>query len=157
MVSNGSFAKIIAPGLRLGWYEAPQRVIDLLQGSYLIESGGGQTAYLSHVVAEALKNGVIDQYVQSLRVAHKVKKKKCVFLYTDLTLFFTATLSLREVWGSIPGPVKSAQCRHRCYVFSELCCPGAKPRRWALPLEHGQLTAKKSSVRCIVAKMRFVR
>ena len=23
------------------------------------------------------------------------------------------TLSVREVWGSIPGPVKSAQCRQR--------------------------------------------
>ena len=28
---------------------------------------------------------------------------------------------MREVWVSIPGPVKLAQCRHRCDVFSELC------------------------------------
>ena len=43
-------------------------------------------------------------------------------------------LSVREVWDSIPGPVKSAvspTTRHRCDVSSELCCPGAKPRRWA--------------------------
>ena len=37
----------------------------------------------------------------------------------DLVLFFFVssvakrTLSVREVWGSIPGPVKSAQCRQR--------------------------------------------
>ena len=45
------------------------------------------------------------------------------------------TLSVREVWGSIPGPVKSdtvsPTTRHRCDVSSELCSPGAKPRRWA--------------------------
>ena len=42
------------------------------------------------------------------------------------------TLSVREVWGSIPGPVKSAQCRQRlAIVSSKLCSPGAKPRRWA--------------------------
>ena len=39
---------------------------------------------------------------------------------------------------SIPEPVKSATvspiARHRCDVSSELCCPGAKPRRWIPPL-----------------------
>ena len=46
----------------------------------------------------------------------------------------TTSLSVREVWGSIPGPVKSdtvsPTARHRCDVSSELCSPGAKPRRW---------------------------
>ena len=28
----------------------------------------------------------------------------------------------------------SPTTRHRCDVSSELCCPGAKPRRWASPL-----------------------
>ena len=28
-------------------------------------------------------------------------------------IFAKRTLSVREVWGSIPGPVKSAQCRQR--------------------------------------------
>ena len=45
--------------------------------------------------------------------------------------------SVLEAWGSIPGPVKldtvSPTIRHRCDVSSELCCPGAKPRRWAPP------------------------
>ena len=40
--------------------------------------------------------------------------------------------------ASIPGPVKSdtvsPTARHRCNVTLELCCPGAKPRRWAPPL-----------------------
>ena len=31
------------------------------------------SAYSSYVLAEALKSGSIDDYVQSLRVAHKVK------------------------------------------------------------------------------------
>ena len=40
-----------------------------------------------------------------------------------------------EVLGMIPGPVKSntmsPTARRRCDVSSELCCPGAKPQRWA--------------------------
>ena len=45
------------------------------------------------------------------------------------------TLSVREVWGSILGPVKSAQSRQRLATvatFLRSCVsPGAKPRRWA--------------------------
>ena len=44
------------------------------------------------------------------------------------------SLLVREVWGSIPGPVKSntvqPTARHRCDVSSELCCSVAKKRRW---------------------------
>ena len=40
---------------------------------------------------------------------------------------------MREVWGSIPGLVRSdavlpTTC-YRCHVSSELCCPGAKQGR----------------------------
>ena len=50
--------------------------------------------------------------------------------YWPISSVLKHTLSVREVWGSIPGPVKSAQCRHRCNVSSDQCYPGAKPRRW---------------------------
>ena len=72
VVSNGSFAKIVAPGLRMGWYEAPEHVIKKMLGSYLLNSGGGQSSYISYVVAEALKSGQLDDYVQHLRALHKV-------------------------------------------------------------------------------------
>ena len=43
-----------------------------------------------------------------------------------------------EALGLFPESVKSdtttATARHRCDVSSELCCPGAKLRRWAPPL-----------------------
>ena len=41
---------------------------------------------------------------------------------------------------SIPAPVKSDTVSPSallcCGVFSELCCPGAKPRRWATGPQH---------------------
>ena len=73
VISNGSFAKIMAPGLRIGWYEAPEHVIKSVSDGYLTSSGGGRCCYVSYVVAEALKNRSIDEHVQSLRVAHKVR------------------------------------------------------------------------------------
>ena len=39
--------------------------------------------------------------------------------------------AVEQVWGSIVGSVKSAQCCQRLAinVSSEMCCPGTKPRR----------------------------
>ena len=47
-------------------------------------------------------------------------------------------LTVPEFLVSIPKPVKpnivSLTARHRCDVSAELCCPGAKPRRWVPPI-----------------------
>ena len=55
-----------------------------------------------------------------------------------LAQLFTTLLSVRDVFGSILGPLKSdtvsPTARHRCDVSSELCCPGVKLRRWTPPL-----------------------
>jgi len=72
VVSNGTFSKIAAPGLRLGWYELPQRVFDSLVDSFLIESGSGQNAYLSCIMSEVLYGRKLDEHVQKLRITYKV-------------------------------------------------------------------------------------
>ena len=62
-----------------------------------------------------------------------------VFTFCLLTICLPAvssvakrTLSVREVWGSIPGPVKSAQCRQRLATvetFLRSCVAQALSRR----------------------------
>ena len=64
----------------------------------------------------------------------KVELESYTFIVTNrLAQFSSALLSVREVWGSIPGSVKSdtvsPTVRHRCDVSWELCCTGAKPQR----------------------------
>ena len=59
-----------------------------------------------------------------------------LFVFADLLAqLFKTSLSVREVWVSITGAVKSdtvsPTARHHCDVSSELCCPGAKSRSWA--------------------------
>jgi len=73
VVANGSFAKIVAPGLRLGWYEAPKRILDELKTNYVLLSGGGMSSQTSYVLAEALRNGDVDKHVQELRILHRAR------------------------------------------------------------------------------------
>ena len=71
VVANGSFAKIVAPGLRLGWYEAPKKILDRMMSNYAILSGGGMSSSSAYMLAEAIRHGDIDKHVQELRVIHK--------------------------------------------------------------------------------------
>ena len=51
-----------------------------------------------------------------------------------MTQWFKTTRTMREVWVRFLGrsnQSRSPTARHRCDVSSELCCPSAKPRRWA--------------------------
>ena len=50
--------------------------------------------------------------------------------HRPLSVVVTTLLSAQKVNGSIPGSIESdlvsPMAHHRCVVFEELCCPGAK-------------------------------
>lgn len=63
-MSIGSFSKILAPGLRLGWCELPKRIRSSLEESYVIQSGAGLNPYTSGILSTAFRNGLVDKHVQ---------------------------------------------------------------------------------------------
>ncbi|XP_028407681.1 uncharacterized protein LOC114530278 [Dendronephthya gigantea] len=62
VVSNGSFSKIVAPGMRLGWLEAPKIIRDKIIFSPTLASGGGLNQYTSAIMGTALKNEILSSY-----------------------------------------------------------------------------------------------
>ncbi|KAH8268793.1 hypothetical protein KR018_007175 [Drosophila ironensis] len=50
VISNGSFSKILGPGVRLGWIEAPPRVKPLLDSCGFANSGGCLNNYTAGIV-----------------------------------------------------------------------------------------------------------
>ena len=58
ILSIGSFSKILAPGLRLGWVQANQALRHRLVRSGLLESGGGLNPFTSKLVQSALELGL---------------------------------------------------------------------------------------------------
>ncbi|XP_073841741.1 uncharacterized protein isoform X2 [Musca autumnalis] len=71
VISNGSFSKILGPGVRLGWMEVPKRMKTLLDSSGFINSGGCLNNYTSGVVASLFQLGLAQQHIQRMYDAYK--------------------------------------------------------------------------------------
>ena len=75
VISLGSFSKILAPGLRLGWMQAHSRVIEPLVRSGLLDSGGGLNPFTSAIVRELIEAGNLEQNITSLIAAYRSRLK----------------------------------------------------------------------------------
>ncbi|HEX5691203.1 MAG TPA: PLP-dependent aminotransferase family protein, partial [Roseiflexaceae bacterium] len=70
----GSFAKSLAPGLRLGWLTAGSDLIARLVGSGLRDSGGGLNHFAAMIVAEFCTSGQFDPHVAGLRDTYRARR-----------------------------------------------------------------------------------
>ncbi len=70
ILSLGSFSKILAPGLRLGWIQTSSELMEGLLGSGAVNSGGSFNHFTSHVVRHAIELGLQQSLLQKLRQAY---------------------------------------------------------------------------------------
>ena len=67
VLSLGSFSKILAPGLRLGWIQATPPLFKQLTQSGLLLSGGGLNPFTSGIVQSVLELGLLGDHLKSLK------------------------------------------------------------------------------------------
>jgi 2-aminoadipate transaminase len=67
VLSLGSFSKILAPGLRLGWIQTHSDLMKRLLNNGLIFSGGGLNPFTSAVVQSAIELGLLTQQLSHLK------------------------------------------------------------------------------------------
>jgi DNA-binding transcriptional MocR family regulator len=78
VIRLGSFSKIIAPGLRLGWLMADPALVARATRRGLLTSGGGINHFTAHVVAAYLDDGALDRHVAELRAAYRARRDALV-------------------------------------------------------------------------------
>lgn len=71
ILSIGSFSKILAPGLRLGWIQAAPEVVERFVTCGLVDSGGGLNHFASNLVRVALDEGWQGEYLADLRESYR--------------------------------------------------------------------------------------
>jgi 2-aminoadipate transaminase len=74
VIRLGSFAKSLAPGLRIGYITASAPIIDRLSGCGLLDSGGGMAHYPGLMVAELIESGEYAAIVSGYRTAYAQRR-----------------------------------------------------------------------------------
>ncbi|MEA3339364.1 MAG: PLP-dependent aminotransferase family protein [Chloroflexota bacterium] len=74
VVRLGSFSKVLAPGLRLGWMLAPPEIIQRCTGSGMLDSGGGVNHFTACVVAAFVELGLLDEQTETLRASYRERR-----------------------------------------------------------------------------------
>ena len=105
VVRLGSFSKSLAPGLRLGWIDAPPALRERLAADGVLESGGCVSQFSAHVVAALLEAGAYGAHVTALRLAYA---SRCAALAGALAEHLPAGCSVTDpaggffLWVTLP-------------------------------------------------------
>jgi DNA-binding transcriptional MocR family regulator len=77
VLSLGSFSKILAPGLRLGWIQAAPGMIDRIANAGLLISGGGLNPFTSSLVQGVLELGWQNDHLDHLKETYQ-RRSTCL-------------------------------------------------------------------------------
>jgi 2-aminoadipate transaminase len=111
VVRLGSFSKILAPGLRLGWMLAAPEIVKRCTGCGMLDSGGGVNHFTAHVVSEFIETGALEEHVEVLRSAYRRRRDA---LLEELAHHLPGCSWARPgggffVWLRLPEGVNSAE------------------------------------------------
>jgi DNA-binding transcriptional MocR family regulator len=73
VISLGSFSKILAPGLRVGWIQTSATLKKRLLASGFVNSGGCISHFSSHIVRQSINDGSLNSHIDSLRRAYRAR------------------------------------------------------------------------------------
>jgi DNA-binding transcriptional MocR family regulator len=96
VLSLGSFSKIMAPGLRLGWIQAKPALIKRFVLCGLLDSGGGLNPFTSGIIRSALELGWQQQQLNHLKTVYR---RRAACLSTALRQHLPANITFAEPQG----------------------------------------------------------
>lgn len=67
VISLGSFSKILAPGLRLGWLQTDETLMQRITSAGMLSSGGGMNPFTSAIVRDVIESGNLDKNIEHLK------------------------------------------------------------------------------------------
>ena len=74
VISLGSFSKIMAPGLRLGWMHAHQELLEPFWMCGLFDSGGGPNPFNAGIVSSAIELGIQQETLHHLQHTYQNRR-----------------------------------------------------------------------------------
>jgi DNA-binding transcriptional MocR family regulator len=104
VLSLGSFSKILAPGLRLGWMQAKPSLLEPFIVCGYLDSGGGLNPFVSSIVNSMIELGLQTDYLNFLKQTYRsrmVKLSKALREHIPL-LTYTDPDGGYFIWSYLP-------------------------------------------------------
>jgi DNA-binding transcriptional MocR family regulator len=73
VLSLGSFSKILAPAMRLGWIQTSPNLLQKILANGFVNSGGCINHISAHIVQQAMDSGALARHVEVLKVAFRAR------------------------------------------------------------------------------------
>ena len=113
VLSLGSFSKICAPGLRLGWIQGAPELLAVLMDSGLVQSGGGLNPFTSVVMHSMIELGLADSGLDHLRTVYAERSRVlCDALREEMpTAIFAEPTGGYFVWLQLPNGISASSAQ----------------------------------------------
>ena len=112
----GSFSKILAPGVRLGWLMGPVEHIERLIGSGLRCMGGGANPLVANILATYCLQGQFERHIEHLRHVYRERRDAMLAALSDHMpdgLTWTRPGGGFFIWMSLPPPYRAVEVAAR--------------------------------------------
>lgn len=128
IIALGSFSKILAPGLRLGWLQAHPEKIKRFVECGLLDSGGGLNPFTSSIVRGVIESGGLEKNIAKLKDIFSSRVKvmdKALRQYLP-QLTYTIPHGGYFFWARLPGQMDASALREQAKSFKVDFRPGIK-------------------------------
>ena len=125
----GSFSKIMAPGLRLGWLIGPPAWIERVINSGLRNMGGGANPLVANILATYCRQGLLEPHIEQLRQVYRERRDvllDALGAQVPAGVRWTRPGGGFFVWLALPEPFKAADVVKRAREAG-LMIPGGDP------------------------------
>jgi 2-aminoadipate transaminase len=127
IVHMGSFSKVLAPGLRVGYLIAPQKLHSkLVQAKQAADLH--TPSFNQRIVYEAVKDGFLDEHIPQIRTLYS---QQCLAMLAALKHHFPASVTWNQpeggmfIWVKLPQGIDSGALLEKAVAQNVAFVPGA--------------------------------
>jgi len=129
VLSLGSFSKIMAPGLRLGWIQGGAQLLKRVTRCGLLDSGGGLNPFTSGVMRSAIEMGLQRDQLKILKTTYAKRKSalsKALKIYLPDSVRYSEPEGGFFIWLVFPEGVDTEKMRAEARRKNVGYLPGIK-------------------------------